>query len=771
LQGLIGQELGGYRIISQIGKGGMATVFKAFQPSLERYVAVKVMPPYYAEQDDTFLKRFRREAKAIANLRHPNILMVIDYGEHDGTTYLVMEFVEAGTLADLMGAPLAPARMAELIDQISGALQYAHAEGVVHRDIKPSNILLPKPDWPLLTDFGLAKIVGGDQLTQSGTVAGTPAYMSPEQGQGEKVDARSDIYSLGVVLYEMATGVVPFHAETPMAVVVKHIIDPLPMPRSKNPELPEGIERVILKALTKDAADRYQDADQLAQALKDAIGALPSAVVEAVPAVPVGQTTTIEAAEDIDDAARAAAEVAAQQLVDEAEPAAQQVAAKPQSERSVAVAPRGFLSSRGRQVAAAIGGLLLLVVVAVGAVQLFGGSTDEPDDSRTQEQIVADARAVLESDDPSAALEDLDRAIEGDPENVDLFFERARAYAATGDHDFAYDSILQGIEVSPEEAWVHENAADTFREIGLFEEAIMEYRAALELDPQTYWLYYNIAEIYQETDRPDAAAAILFEAIENPALAADPDELDGIGWFFLDLGMFTEAEAAFNRAVEVEPGNPSRYEGLAELAYQRFGAQAAIELIETGIQRFPDHASFFESAGWWFWELDDLNQAAMAFNRTIELDPTNPTPYGALANLLAQLGREDEARDLIRRGLEQNPESLDFYVEAAGFYMEVGEPEEAIGLLQRGVEVEPEAGWSYAHLARAYAVSGDQNQSRQMQEEASARNPGDPWLDEFIGWTYMDLDDCDRATDHFNRALSLDPSIESASEGIEICGG
>jgi serine/threonine protein kinase len=195
----------------------MATVFKAYQASLDRYVAVKVMPPYYAEQDDTFLKRFRQEAKAIASLRHPNILIVIDYGEENETTYIVMEFVEAGTLTEMMGKPMAPDQMMGLVDQVAGALHYAHEQGVVHRDIKPSNILLPKPDWPLLTDFGLAKIVGGSQLTQSGTVAGTPAYMSPEQGRGEKVDPRSDIYSLGIVLYEMATGVVPFHAETPMA--------------------------------------------------------------------------------------------------------------------------------------------------------------------------------------------------------------------------------------------------------------------------------------------------------------------------------------------------------------------------------------------------------------------------------------------------------------------------------------------------------------------------------------------------------------------------
>jgi tetratricopeptide (TPR) repeat protein/tRNA A-37 threonylcarbamoyl transferase component Bud32 len=759
VQGLIGQEVGGYRIVSQIGKGGMATVFKAYQASLDRYVAVKVMPPFYAEQDDTFLKRFRQEAKAIASLRHPNILIVIDYGEENETTYIVMEFVEAGTLTEMMGKPMAPDQMMGLVDQVAGALHYAHGQGVVHRDIKPSNILLPKPDWPLLTDFGLAKIVGGSQLTQSGTVAGTPAYMSPEQGRGEKVDPRSDIYSLGIVLYEMATGVVPFHAETPMAVVVKHIIDPLPLPRSKNPELPEEIERVILKSLSKDAADRFQDADEMAKALNEAVRGLPAGVARAVPAVPTAQVTTM-----VDEA-----EVAAESE----EPALR--AAEGAVEVEVATGASGgigrLFSGRGRIAAAAVGGLLVLAVIAVGAAQLLGGTPEDPGASDPGQPPIEEEIPEPGQQEGPSAIEGLDLAIEQDPENVELYFARARAHAEEGELDLVYDAILQGVQVMPEESWVHESAADVLWELGLFDEAITEYGHAIELDPEAYWLYYNIAEIYQQTGRQDEAIAVLFEAIENPAVLADPEAMNSFGWFLLDMEMLDEAEAAFRRSIDAEPGNPSRYEGLLELAYRRGGPAAGIEAAEIGIEQFPDHSSFYEFGAYMYWELDDLDQAIPAFNRAIELDPSNPGLYGSLASVLVETDREAEAIELIQSGLDRYPNAPESHIVAADFYMAIGLTDEAILMYDRAIELDPDDAWSYASLARAEASLGNPDLARQALGEANERNFGDPWLDEFIGWTYIDIGDCQEAIDYFVRALEIDASIESAEQGIQECGG
>ncbi len=290
---LLGRNLGSYRVIEQLGQGGMATVYKAYQPSMDRYVAIKILPRHFAH-DPTFIGRFEQEAKVIAKLEHARILPVYDYGEDDGTTYIVMRYLEAGTLADLIGGEesVPIGQIARIVDQVAEGLDYAHGKGVIHRDIKPSNIMLDESNDVYITDFGISKLVEGTaQFTGSGIV-GTPAYVSPEQGMGKLVDYRSDIYSLGVVLYQMVIGDVPFHAETPMAVVIKHIYEPLPMPRSVKPELPESIERVILKAMAKSPDERYQSCGEMAEALQNAAE---MAVLEPEAAIPQIEAEDIEA--------------------------------------------------------------------------------------------------------------------------------------------------------------------------------------------------------------------------------------------------------------------------------------------------------------------------------------------------------------------------------------------------------------------------------------------------------------------------------------------
>lgn len=269
-----GQMLGPYRIINQIGKGGMATVYKAYQASVDRYVAIKVLPSQLAESKE-FAARFQQEARIIAKLEHPHILPVFDYGESDGIAYFVMRYLEAGTLKDRMEShrPLPLDEIDRILTQLADALSYAHSQGIVHRDLKPANALIDLHGNVFLTDFGIARLLesASPRLTQTDAIMGTPAYISPEQAQSHPVDQRSDIYSLGIILYEMVTGQVPFMADTPLAVLFKHITDPLPPPSSVKPDISTSIERVILKALAKHPQDRFATAGEFVQAWKQAL--------------------------------------------------------------------------------------------------------------------------------------------------------------------------------------------------------------------------------------------------------------------------------------------------------------------------------------------------------------------------------------------------------------------------------------------------------------------------------------------------------------------
>jgi len=268
-----GQMLGPYRIISQVGQGGMATVYKAYQASMDRNVAVKVLPRQLAESPE-FAARFQQEARTIARLEHPHILPVFDYGESDGTTYFVMRYLEAGTLKEKMQAdPLSYNEIDNLFTQLAGALGYAHSHGVIHRDLKPANALVDEQGNLFLTDFGIAKLLesASPRLTQTDAIMGTPAYISPEQARAQTVDQRSDIYSLGIILYEMVTGRVPFTADTPLAVILKHVSDPLPLPSILKPDIPESIEKVILKSLAKEPDDRYANTAEFLAAWKRAL--------------------------------------------------------------------------------------------------------------------------------------------------------------------------------------------------------------------------------------------------------------------------------------------------------------------------------------------------------------------------------------------------------------------------------------------------------------------------------------------------------------------
>ncbi|HEY7347469.1 MAG TPA: protein kinase [Ktedonobacterales bacterium] len=391
-------RIGKYELISRLGRGGMGEVYKAFHPQLQRYVAIKVLLTN-SETDPEFIARFQNEAMAVARLRHPHIVQVFDFDIEGDKPYMVMEYVEGETLAQRMtryhrsGHIVPPDEVVRLFQQLCAAVDYAHKQGMLHRDIKPANVIINRQGDAVLTDFGLAKISGVSGLTASGLVIGTPHYMSPEQGQGQAMDARSDVYSLSVMLYEMLAGKLPFDADTPVGIIMQHIMTPPPPIEETNPAVSNALAQVALVGMAKKPDERFRTAGAMGAAIASAVNQPPIRInigeaagtqdalaTVANPAQPANQTNIgTVATRQADEPGTPAWQ--AGNLGNAGQPPAGFVGQGPAGARPVApgIAPPGMDRSRrkpanhlGRY--AVIGTILLLIIIGSGILLVALGN-------------------------------------------------------------------------------------------------------------------------------------------------------------------------------------------------------------------------------------------------------------------------------------------------------------------------------------------------------------------------------------------------------------
>lgn len=429
-----GENVGAYRIIQQLGQGGMATVHKAYHAALDRYVAIKALHPAFME-DPQFLKRFSREARVVAKLDHPNIVPIYDYAEHAGQPYLVMKFIEGETLKARLQRDRLPAQESlSLIKPVGAALSYAHERGILHRDIKPSNILISADGFVYLADFGLARIAEMGASTLSGDMLmGTPHYISPEQAKGMKELGRgTDIYSLGVVLYELFVGRVPFDSDTPFSIIHDHIYAELPLPRNINPDVPEEVQRILLKALAKDPRDRFSQVSDLIVAMEQALQGKP---------VEVDLTPTFKVPQDALPVVEEAPSQLPRTVIDEP-------AAEPRARTETAREPTGDLLRRDQKkwlwIAA---GLVMSCIFLFG---FFSNLNDAQNWSSPPPEGADAALRLTQDGDPAAHLRNAERFLgEGDPTGAfNEFIAAGDLFAEAGDLTAAAKAYVEAWEIA-----------------------------------------------------------------------------------------------------------------------------------------------------------------------------------------------------------------------------------------------------------------------------------------------------------------------------------
>jgi serine/threonine protein kinase/tetratricopeptide (TPR) repeat protein len=844
---LSGRTIGRYQVLERLGRGGMAEVYRAYQPSLDRYVAIKVIFPHLAS-DPALLERFGREARAVAALQHPNIVQVHDFDVQDNNAFMAMEFVSGPTLKAALqelqrrGQLLPFPVIGQIVGQIADALGYAHDQHVVHRDVKPANVLIRRrepdgdpvasllqlaPNSVVLTDFGVARIIKDSvEQTATGTILGSPAYMSPEQGRGERVDARSDIYSLGIVLFELVTGRVPFDADTPLAIVLKHTNSPLPPPRSLRPDLPEELERVLLRALAKEPADRFQNAAAFGAAVREHCGTLGTQPIQLVP-IPTGGPHTVL------DQPAPAPERATRLVVTDSETSMPTAAADRKSRRWPAI----------------LGGLAVIILLLLGGIWALqnsrGSSTPvagdaaptaadagqpaaatagEPPDPAMDAPTTAagtttdptvpaatplpaelaatidEAYAACPAHDCSGgnadqALTLINTALAAEPDSAALLAARALIYARWDPWSYPDQieaDVTQALAREPNNATAYLARglalARTAEDDSQYGAALENFDQAIAYDPDLIDAYLERAALLSDTpDYYEAGSPARRQVVDDTSrvLAQDPRNIPALYLRGLAYANGNEYEAAltdFSTAIDlVAESDPESIDLRMQRAnlyhYYIEDPQAALDDLSSVIANHPDYTEALQERVILLAELGNFEDSLSDAELLVERAPTDPLAYILRGSLfLTQALAEAAIADFDRALLIGDPENPLAHYGRGRALLELGEPEDAIPNLEIAASAADDLyllwytffeGRVLAHfdLGQAYLALGRSGEALQAANAAIEAN-GD-WYRPFLlrGQVLAGIGDTDAARESLLEALQL---AENADERAEV---
>lgn len=619
----IGDKVGTYEIVEKIGKGGMATVYKAYHPRLDRFVAIKVLHAIFRD-DESFLKRFTREARVVAKLEHPHIVPIYDFAEHQGHPYLVMRYIDGETLKDrLTEGALSKSELLRISRAIAQALDYAHRQGILHRDIKPSNILLTKGGGVFITDFGLARITqAGESTLSQDMIMGTPQYISPEQAKGVvDLDGRTDIYSFGIMLYEMLTGQVPFQADTGYSIIHSQIFDQPPDPRELNTNISPELADLLLKVLSKEPENRPATAGEVVAELERTLQQLPDEITP--PGKVVLPDSTAPAQTRMEPAAPTPAPPpsTSQPMIDV--PPLPVLDDKAEGETETAVTPpppQTETQPKKRRKLPIIVGIILVVCLCLGALAVLSnlqddsqdGTTDNPDTEPTQ---VVDDRPDQdenppENDQPAGEqppppniddnrfmdfvperpeprpIDELEPLVEENPENLRLRAELAEAYLQDGRIDEARELVKTTIP--PTRVPLPYNLiGEKLMETNHVAVAALVYQVGYERFPDDGRIQNMLMYALIESGQPPRVIEELIHRLEETP-SSTTDITIGIGEAYIEMneGNPEIALDILNELIETD-GNPY----LPQTLYLRGLYFAAVGEPDPAIASFEDALS------------------------------------------------------------------------------------------------------------------------------------------------------------------------------------
>ncbi|HET8630767.1 MAG TPA: tetratricopeptide repeat protein [Thermomicrobiales bacterium] len=735
-------RIGPYEIRGLLGRGGMSTVYRAYQPALDREVAVKVLTGSHAA-DPIFRERFRREARAVARLRHPNILAVYDSGEAGGEPYLVSELIEGGTLQRHLGRPLDPRDVARLARQIGAALDYAHGQGLIHRDVKPANIFVDGPR-AVLGDFGIVKasVPGWTALTQTGFGVGTPEYMAPEQALNEPLDGRADLYALGAVLYEALAGTPPYLGDTPLQVIEGHLQGRLPRATERNPALAPEVEAVLARALARQPADRYPTGAALADALDAAVaaaarrpppppdrrartlaGAPPESLTDTRAGTLAGRLVhdTTVARPTPTPALRTPAPAEAPPTRADAParpapttpPISPPVAPPPGAWTPPTAAPR-----RPPAVFWLVGigaALMFLCALAGGAYLLIGGNN-----APATATVPAGAAGTPTATAPAAAASPT--APPATP-TADARRQAAASATAFAAADPALPLVQEG---------------DALTRDGKFSEAKAKYQAALAQNPNSALANRQLGHMLWIWNHDPGEIDYL-----DGATKLAPH--DALAWAYLsfsavDTYQGERAYAAAQQAARLDPTLPEAFAAVAN-TYVRYNPDPA----------HPDGG---------------IQTARQAIDHAKSLDPDNIWVLWFESEVLVAEGKGDQALAPLDRAIAERPNWPTLYYGKGAVLRGLGRAADAKAQQEQALALDPDYPYAHAELGYLAYDDGRYDDAKQEFGKALAMTDIDVSAHVGLGYTLLAQQDYADARLHFQRAADIDPRDPDARLGL-----